>query len=328
MIQWGILGAGKIARRFISSLSNSYNGQLYAVASLTESKRVEFHKMFSDIQIYDDYTKLLDDPKIDAVYIAMRHKDHYQWAKEALKRKKAVLCEKPATLSYQQTKELCELSKANETFFMEAMKTRFVPLINDIKELLDHGEIGDILRIETCFAYKVDYRPGHYLHEKDQGGILNDVGSYNLASILDYIHSPIKTISSWVQYVDGVDANDIIELTFESGQTALIEIAFNENKEKKMTIYGTLGKLIANPFYRPESAMIILNDGEKYVIEKKYINDDFYTEIEEVHQCLQNHQVESFRMKHQDSLNIMKVIENIRESFQDELNINGKGGKK
>ena len=315
MTNWGIIGAGNIARRFTLSLSQSSQGQLYAIASYGKENRVRWKEEYPEVITYDDYTKLLNDSHIDAVYIATRHKDHYQWCKEAILRKKAVLCEKPATLEYQQTKELCELAKKHQVFFMEAMKTRFIPLVADIKKVIEDGVIGDIERVETCFAYQVGYRPGHYLHEKDQGGILNDVGSYNLASILDYIDSPIQSITSKVQYEYEVDANDIIELTFESGQTALIDIAFNENKEKDMTIYGTLGRLIANPFYRPQSASIILNNGETYTIEKAYIHDDFYTEIEEVHHCLKEDMIESPRMSYQDSLKIIKAIEQIRKSF-------------
>lgn len=316
MIQWGILGAGKIAGRFIQSLANSTDGQLYAIASFTKKNRQDYRERFPSIHVYESYTQLLDDPHVDAVYIAMRHKDHYQWAKEALIRKKAVLCEKPATLSYQQTKELCDLARQHQTFFMEAMKTRFVPLISDIKELLEQGEIGEIVRIETCFAYDVEYREGHYLHDKDEGGILYDVGSYNLASILDYIHSPIKNIFSQIFFENEVDVNDQIELTFESGQTALIDIACNENKDKLMTIIGTQGQIVANPFYRPVCAIVSLKNGQKYTIQKPYIYDDFYTEIDEVHQCLLHHQIESSRMSFQDSLDVITAIEKIRKTFE------------
>lgn len=315
MIRWGILGAGMIAKRFIQSLSKSSKGELYAIASFTESKREDYRKTYKNIQVYESYIQLLDDPHVDAVYIAMRHKDHYQWAKEALLRKKAVLCEKPATLSYQQTKELCDLARTHHTFFMEALKTRFIPLISDIKDVLEKDEIGDILRIETCFAYAVGYRPGHYLHDRDQGGILNDVGSYNIAFILDYIHSSVEKISSDVVFENGVDINDHIEITFQSGQSAWIDIACNENKDKFMTIVGTKGKITASPFYRPTMAHISLNNGTEYDIQKPYLYDDFYTEIEEVHHCLEHHFIESQKMSFQDSLNIIKVIENIRETF-------------
>ena len=82
MIQWGILGIGNIAKRFIKSLEKSTNGQLYAAASYTESKCEEFLKEHPDVKVYHDYEDLLNDENVDAVYLAMRHIDHYRWAKE------------------------------------------------------------------------------------------------------------------------------------------------------------------------------------------------------------------------------------------------------
>ena len=148
------------------------DASLYAIASYTAKKREEFVHEHPDVIAYDDYHALLDDKNIDAVYIAMRHNDHYQWAKEALMKGKAVLCEKPATLSLNQTQELCYLAIQNHTFFMEAMKTRFIPLIDDIKKELDSGVIGDILNIETYFCSDVPYQPQHYLFDEKQGGAL------------------------------------------------------------------------------------------------------------------------------------------------------------
>lgn len=315
MIRWGILGAGNIAKRFLKSLNHFDNACLYAVGSYTEAKREEFHTLFPEAKIYDNYLDLIQDENVDIIYIATRHKDHYQWAKEALINHKAVLCEKPATLSYQQTYELCELAKEHQTLFLEGMKTRFIPLIQDLKELLDKKVIGDVLRVETCFAYDVPYRPGHYLHDKNEGGILYDVSSYNIASILDYIHSPLKNIIMNIQIEDDIDVNDQIELIFESGQSAYIDIAMNENKEKSMVIYGTKGKIVACPFYRPEKATVIL-ETESYDIEKPYIFDDFYTEIQEAHFCFEKKCYESERMSLQDSLDIIEIIEKIKAKMK------------
>ena len=81
MIQWGILGIGNIAKRFIKSLEMSEKGQLYAAASYTESKCEEFLNEHPDVKVYHDYEDLLNDDNVDAVYLAMRHIDHYRWAK-------------------------------------------------------------------------------------------------------------------------------------------------------------------------------------------------------------------------------------------------------
>lgn len=316
MIRWGILGMGNIAMRFMKSLENSETGYLYAGASLTTAKREQMTIEHPDILMYSTYDELLGDPQVDAVYIATRHNDHYRWAKAALLKKKAVLCEKPATLSYNQTLELCQLAKENQIFFMEAMKTRFVPLVADMKKVIVSGEIGEIQRIETSFCYDVDYHEGHYLFDQDQGGILYDVGTYNIATTLDYITSPLQKVLTHVEFQNGIDSYDEVELFFESGQTARLEMALDRNKEKIMTIYGTQGTMTAVPFYRPEQAIITIHNQQR-IIEKPYVYDDFYTEIEEVHRCLKDHRIESPRMTFQDSLDCISVMEKIKESFHD-----------
>lgn len=315
MIQWGILGMGNIAKRFMKGLSFSKNGQLYAVASLTPSKRDEFSLSYPDIKVYESYEDLLNDDQIDAVYIALRHADHYRWAKEALLKNKAVLCEKPATLSYEQTKELCELSKKKHTFFMEGMKTRFIPMIDEIKSLIEKGVIGEIQRVETSFCSDVPYNAKSYLFDKEQGGALYDVGIYNVASILDYIQSPIAHIQIDYKENYGIDIFDDVELTFESGQSASIRCAIDRAEEKSMRIIGTLGEITATPFYRPIRATVTFCDGESFVGEKPYVFDDFYGEIEEVHRCIGYVLSESEKMTHQDSLDCIEVIEKIKESM-------------
>lgn len=307
MVKWGVIGAGKIASRFLESLAHHKDGEFYAIASYTESKR-ELYKDKGCI-VYDDYMKLIDDECVDAIYIAIPHSSHYKWALEALKRHKHVLCEKPATLSSKETKELCELAKDNRVLFLEGMKSRFVPLIQKLYEMNKEGYFGTIKRIETSFCSDASYDETCYLYDKVQGGALYDVGIYNIAKIYDFVDSSIESIDGYIEFKDGIDYYDHIELTFVNGVTALIECGIDRAKEKSMIIEFEKGTLKATPFYRPEIAYF--NDE---IIEVPYIIDDFYTEIEEVHQCIINHQYESKRMSHKESIQCIELIERIRQS--------------
>jgi predicted dehydrogenase len=314
MIKWGIIGGGRIAHRFMKSLAYSDCGVLYAIASHTLSKQEQLKKAYPQVHIYASYDELLNDSQVDVVYIAIRHGDHYQWAKQALLHQIAVLCEKPATLSYQQTQELCDLARENQVFFMEGLKTRFIPLIPQIKKVLNQNMIGTVYEIYTSFCNDVPFQEQSYLFDAQQGGALYDVGIYNIASILDYIHSPVENIKSHVEWKYGVDSADYIELTFKNGVKAIIEISICYKKENEMIIRGEKGNLYAMPFYRPEE-FIVDNDEGHHVYCQKYIYDDFYTEIMEVHHCLKKHMIESPRMTHQNSLDCMKLLERIKESF-------------
>ena len=80
MIRWGIIGLGRITHRFIEGLSYCDDGMLYAGASRTFETRKQFQKEHPNVKVYDNYDELLDDPMIDVVYIALRHKDHYEWS--------------------------------------------------------------------------------------------------------------------------------------------------------------------------------------------------------------------------------------------------------
>lgn len=313
IIQWGILGLGNISGRFAQSLTNSKNGTLYGAASYTQYKRENFKEKYPNVNIYDNYDDLLKDPTIDVVYIALPHADHYKWSKEALLNGKAVLCEKPATLSYQETLELCNLSKEKNLVFMEAMKTRFIPAITEIKKVIADGMIGDIKRVETCFCGQMEFQEGRYIFDKEQGGALYDMGNYNIASTLDYIHADVIEIKPHVEYKYGVDCYDDIELVFDTKQTARIEVGLDRTKERTLNIIGTKGTITSNNFYRPEQFTINLNNGESAVIKKPYIQDDFFGEIEEIHNCINDHEYESKGMSHQDSLDCINLLEKIKQ---------------
>ena len=99
MIKWGIIGAGNIANRFATALAQVENASLYAVACRTVEKAEQFQTNHPSEKAYGDYQALLDDPEIDAVYVAVPHKYHQEWVSKALQAKIAVLCEKPAAMT-------------------------------------------------------------------------------------------------------------------------------------------------------------------------------------------------------------------------------------
>lgn len=187
MIRWGIIGLGNIALRFAKSLSYSNEGKLYAIASRTKEKRNEFYDKYNCEKVYENYNELLRDEEVDAVYIALPHGFHKHWSIEALRHKKAVLCEKPVGINSEEMIEIKKEALLNSTFFMEAMKTRFIPIISDIKRMIRNKEIGDITAIEANFCNNVEnIKPGSYLLDKEQGGALLDVGIYPLSFVNGY----------------------------------------------------------------------------------------------------------------------------------------------
>lgn len=315
MINWGIIGLGRIARRFAKSLSYSDEGRLYAVASRTKDKRDYFSYLY-DVVTYDDYDALIGDKNIDAIYIALPHRYHYIWCKKALINHKAVLCEKPITLEHDKLEELIKISRENHTFLMEGMKSQMIPMTKKIKELVDQGVIGDIKRIENYFCNEVEYNPNSYLFDKEQGGILYDCGIYNIASVLQFVNSPIISKSNDYTIRYNVDVEDIIDLEFENGVSAHLECSMINNKEKEMKIIGTKGSIVFSPFYRPKEATVFFNNGESFTGSLDYDNDDFYSEIEEVHRCLAYIEIESLYVSHEFSLRCNALMRLLKDDIK------------
>ena len=86
-------------------------------------------------------------------------------------------------------------------------------------------------------------------------------------------------------------------------------------QEKVMKIIGTKGVITLNPFYRPTEALVEFNNGESFTGVLPYVNDDFYTEIEEVHHCLSYIKIESSLMTHLDSRKCIELMLKIKEKL-------------
>ena len=81
MIKWGIIGAGNIAHRFCRALAKDKRAKLEAVSCRTMEKAKAFKMIYPCNKAYDSFQKILDDPDIEAVYIALPHYYHYEWIK-------------------------------------------------------------------------------------------------------------------------------------------------------------------------------------------------------------------------------------------------------
>lgn len=128
---------------------------------------------------YGSYEELVADPNVDVVYVATPHSHHFQNVMLAFEAGKHVLCEKAFTVNAAQAKILCETAKSKNLFLMEAVWTRYFPLSVQVRELIQKGTIGEVLRVlaDNSFGDPVEETWGteHRMVNKDlAGGCLLD----------------------------------------------------------------------------------------------------------------------------------------------------------
>ena len=178
-VRWGIIGPGTIARTFADGIAHSATGKLIAIASRNPGKP-ELAAHFPGARIVSGYEALLNDPEIDAVYIATPHTGHAEWAIKTIRAGKHVLVEKPIALSAYDADAIFHEARKAGVFAGEAFMYRVHPQTAKLIELVKSGIIGDIRIIRSSFGFNMgSVKPEHRLFANDTagGGIL-DVGCY------------------------------------------------------------------------------------------------------------------------------------------------------
>jgi predicted dehydrogenase len=315
MVHWGILGAGNIAHRFAKSLAHEKNSELVAISARNEEKAAKFCEEFHVPRYYLSHQELLEDPAVDAIYLALPHGLHKEWAVRALNHKKAVLCEKPASLSAAEMEEIAYAARQNHTLFLEAMKTRFLPAYDKAKELL--CEIGEIRSIKAscCNDMPFDLMPNTYHTQAVQGGALLDCGIYCAGYLQDFLMQGTDDI--FLEKIYGVkDTIDFYTDAFLqiNGVQAELECAFDRSKPKDAVIEGTKGTIIIKECHRPQQ--VILTKGSlEQSYELPYVVDDFYGEISHFTKCLISSKQESDVMPLNASVECAQLIDIIRRGY-------------
>ena len=178
-LRWGILGAGHIAGEFADGVSASETGTVLAIASRTQESADHFAERYQITRRYVGYQALLDDPDINAVYIATLHPMHAEWTIKAAESGKHILVEKPIGMNAFEAVAMIDAAQKNGVFLMEAFMYRCHPQTLRLVELIREKVIGDVQLIQAAFSYHGGNDPEAraYAEPLGGGGIL-DVGCY------------------------------------------------------------------------------------------------------------------------------------------------------
>ena len=153
LIRWGILGSGKIARKFSADLAYTEGAKLIAVGSRHQSSADAFAREFSLPYAHGTYEALAANPEVDVIYIASPHSLHHEHTILCLQHKKAVLCEKAFAINTRQALEMIALSRQNQVFLMEALWTKFLPHYQKVMQMIQEDTLGTIASVLINFGF-------------------------------------------------------------------------------------------------------------------------------------------------------------------------------
>ncbi len=307
---WGILGAGRIATRFVTDLKKLSKARLVAVGSRTLDKACTFAAQYGVERAYGSYAEMLADPAVDIVYVATPHPFHLEHTLLCLNAGKAVLCEKPMEINAQRVSEMVETARRNKVFLMEAMWTRFLPVIVQVRRWIAEGRIGKVRMLSADFGFRAAWDPqGRLFNPALAGGALLDVGIYVVAFASMLFGTPTQVHATAYLGETGVDEQTALLLRYADGQLALLACAVRTNTPHQALILGTEGRITVPNFWHATLATLDVN-GQPTI--KARGKSGYQFEAAEVMACLAAGQTESAIMPLDESIAIAQTLDQAR----------------
>ncbi len=319
-IRWGILGCGKIARKFASDLTLVNNAKLSAVAARSAETATDFAKEFNASKAYGSYQELVVDSDVDVIYVATPHAMHYEHVLLCLHQKKAVLCEKAFAINSTQAKEMIALARSQNVFLMEAFWTRFLPHYLKMKELIHKQKIGTIQYIHAEFGFKPAEPIAPRIYDLNLGGgSLLDIGVYPIFLILDLLGVPDEIFAHGTFAPTGADEQCAMQFRYRSGATAQLFSSFQSHLATGADIVGDRGRLrLTHRFHGPTTQLEFYSstvDTREVIPFEPAKGFGYEYEAQHVTDCLIQGLRESPLRKLNDTFLLMETLDRIREEI-------------
>ena len=319
---WGIIAPGNIAAKFAAALREVEGAVLYSVASRDPARAKAFAKENGFAQAASSYQELINDPKVDVIYIASPHNLHAEQSMACLRAGKPVLCEKPMTVNQAQALAVTEIALEQNVFYMEAVWTRFLPVYQRIRQWLDAGEIGDVKMIQAGFGFNFPFDLKSRLYDPNlAGGALLDVGIYPItfAQWVMQDQYPLRVSALGSLGASGVDECSAVTLQYADGQIATLTSTVLADTVYDAWIIGSKGKIKVPMFWCAESAQLIRGSREDSQIvdsiEVPHQPNGYEGEIKEVQRCLAEGAIESPSLPWSSSVQVMQIMDEVRSQL-------------
>ena len=268
-IRWGILGAGGIAAVFASAVNSQTRAQLVAVGSRNRDRAERFATAQGIPTVHVGYRALVEDERVDAVYIATPHSEHREHALLAIAAGKHVLVEKAFTRNAAEAEEVFAAARAAGVFVMEAMWTRFLPHVDALHQVINAGEIGEIINISADHGQFFAFNPKSRLFDPNlAGGALLDLGVYPVSFAHDFLGVPDSIHAVGQLTETGVDGQISMTFTYGERTQATLMTTLWAKSPTTVEITGTDGRIsVAGDFYGTTSFRVQRLDGRVWTFE-------------------------------------------------------------
>jgi len=309
----GIIGTGWIAEKAAITLNGLQECEAYAVGSRQLEKAAAFAKEWNIGKAYGSYAELIADPEVDLVYVGTPHSHHYDVTREALLAGKPCLVEKAFMANLRQAKEIVALAHERRVFLAEAIWTRYQPVVNMVRELINQGRIGTPRLLTATLGYSMGDKP-RIMRADLCGGALLDLGVYALNFVRMFFPADIVNIESQcVKSQTGMDLTNAISIVLADGMLCNLQSSAACVGDNIGVIAGTEGNLIIDNINNPQQ--ITVNGPDRTYVETIRVPQQitgYEYQFLACRQALIKGLLEPEEMPHEETLYVMQLMDDLR----------------
>ncbi len=314
-IRWGIIGPGKISNKFAADLALVPDAEITAVASRSMDRASTFAASHLVKTKFSSYESMISDGNIDIAYIGTPHSFHLEQTLLCLENGIAVCCEKPASLNALEVQKMVEAASANNVFFMEALWTRFIPSMKRVLKIVESGGMGAVVQIEAEFCFEAPVDPLSRLYNLSLGGgSILDIGIYPAFLAYLLLGVPQKITATAQRHDTGSDQTCTMQFEYPDGKSASLfsSVVFESQMPARITMEK--GYILIQPRWHESAQLVLIKAGdEAKTIDCPALGKGFSHEIEECHRCLRSGKIESELWSHQNSLDLISILDEVRD---------------
>jgi len=270
MIRTGIVGVGKMGVSHIA-IANAHKKLDLVAACDSQSLLLAGLRSQIDIQTFKDFNKMIDDAKLQAVFIATPTASHATLAKHAMERGVGVFVEKPLTLSATESRELADIAAANKVSNQVGYHNRFIGTFRETARMVAAGAIGEVHHVDgRAFGQVVTGNKGGgktwRAKKSEGGGCLHDYACHVIDLMNLVAGAPSEVTGANLSKIHSTQVEDAVYALFKypNGAIGTLETNWSDESYRKMTtsvtIYGTKGKIYADR----QECRLYLKPGHKF----------------------------------------------------------------
>ena len=326
MVRFGIIGTGRIAKRFMKEMEHVEEAVVAAVYNPHEGHAAEFVGA-----LQDEVAELLKSAAfglsafskpvatsnieefwnlIDAVYIASPHSTHFEYTIMG----KHVLCEKPMLLTEAEGNKAFKLADKKGLVLMEGLKTAYCPGFNKVLQLVDSGIIGQVKHVSAAFT-KLTGQDGREFNDKGVAGSFIELGSYGMLAVFSLLGYDYRDVSfNSLNNSDGVDIYTVASFEYD-GAIGTVISGLGAKTEGQLLIAGTEGYIrVQAPWWQTRHIEVCFEDPSKTIsYEQEFAGDGLRYEIRAFVDRINGENLDQLLGYNRMSLEMGKVVEKLKQ---------------